>query len=126
MPWTNGRGVDVVPDLVGGDYTADSLPAMAWRGRLMLVGALARSKAIVALRAILAKRLTIRGTVLRSRAIEERITVIQAYERDVLPWLASGRLVPRIDATFELAQISAAHALVEGNTTIGKVALTLT
>jgi NADPH:quinone reductase len=123
--WTNGRGVDVVLDLVGGDYTADSLPAMAPRGRLMLVGALAGSKATMDLRMILGKRLTVRGTVLRSRAIEERITVIQAYEREVLPWLASGRLVPRIDATFALAQIGEAHALVEGNTTIGKVALTL-
>jgi putative PIG3 family NAD(P)H quinone oxidoreductase len=123
--WTSGRGVDVVIDLVGGDYTADSLPAMAPKGRLMLIGALAGSKATVDLRMILGKRLTIRGTVLRSRPLEERITVIQAFEREVLPWLASGRLAPRIDATFELASIAAAHALVEGNGTIGKVALSI-
>jgi NADPH:quinone reductase-like Zn-dependent oxidoreductase len=123
--WTGGRGVDVVIDLVGGDYTAESLTAMAPRGRLMLIGALAGSKATVDLRTILGKRLTIRGTVLRSRPLEERIAVTQAFERDVMPWLASGRLVPRIDASFPLDRIAEAHALVEGNGTIGKVALSL-
>ena len=123
--WTDGRGADVVLDLVGGDYTAESLLAMAPRGRLMLVGALAGTRSTVDLRAILGKRLNLRGTVLRSRSLEERIAVIQAYEREVLPWLATGKLAPPIDATFELAQIAEAHALVEGNGTIGKVALTI-
>lgn len=121
--WTSGRGVDVVIDLVGGDYTAESLPAMALKGRLMLIGALAGSRATVDLRTILGKRLTIRGTVLRSRPLEERILVTQAFEREVLPWLASGRIMPRIDAQFELASIAEAHALVESNTTIGKVGI---
>ena len=123
--WTDGRGVNVVIDLVGGDYTAESLLAMAPKGRLMLIGSLAGTKAMLDLRMILGKRLTIRGTVLRSRPLEERIAVIQAYEREVLPWLASGRLAPRIDASFELAAIAEAHALVEGNGTIGKVALSI-
>jgi len=123
--WTGGRGVDVVVDLVGGDYTAGSLAAMASKGRLMLIGALAGSKATLDLRLILGKRLTIRGTVLRSRGLEERIAVTEAFARDVLPLLADGRLVPRIDATFPLNEIGAAHALVEGNGTIGKVALAI-
>ena len=121
--WTAGRGVDVVVDLVGGDYTADSLPAMAPHGRLMLIGALAGAKATLDLRQILGKRLTIRGTVLRSRPLDERMAVAATFERDVLPLLASGRIAPRIDATFDLGAIADAHALVEGNTTIGKVAL---
>ena len=123
--WTGGKGVDVVVDLVGGDYTAGSLAAMAPKGRLMLIGALAGSKATVDLRVILGKRLTIRGTVLRSRGLEERIAVTEAFARDVLPLLTDGRLVPRIDATFLLDDIAAAHALVEGNGTIGKVALSI-
>ncbi len=123
--WTGGRGVDVVIDLVGGDYTAESLPAMAPKGRLMLIGALAGAKATVDLRMILGKRLTIRGTVLRSRPLEERILVSQSFEREVLPWLASGRLSPRIDASFPLAAIAEAHALVEGNGTIGKVGISI-
>ena len=97
--WTDGRGVNVVIDLVGGDYTPESLGAMAPKGRLMLIGSLAGTEATLDLRLILGKRLTIRGTVLRSRPLEERIAVIQAFEREVLPWLASGRLAPRIDAS---------------------------
>ncbi len=123
--WTGSRGVDVVVDLVGGEYTSASLAAMAPKGRLMLIGALAGAKATMDLRMILGKRLTIRGTVLRSRALDERIAVTEAFGREVLPMLADGRLVPRIDATFPLTEIGAAHALVEGNGTIGKVALTL-
>lgn len=123
--WTHRRGVDIVIDLVGGDYTAESLGAMALQGRLMLIGSLAGTRATLDLRAILGKRLRIQGTVLRSRALEERIVVAQRFEREVLPWLASGRLVPRIDARFGLEAISAAHALVETNATIGKVALSI-
>ena len=125
LGWTDGRGIDVVVDLVGGDYTAESLHAMAPQGRLMLIGALAGTKATVDLRAILARRLTVRGTVLRSRSLEERIAVTQVYERDVLPWLASGRIVPHIDGTFPLESIADAHARLETNGTIGKVALTI-
>jgi NADPH:quinone reductase len=121
--WTGGRGVDVVIDLVGGDYTAESLPAMAPRGRLMLIGALAGARTTVDLRAILSRRLTIRGTVLRSRALPERVEGTRAFAQDVLPLLADGRLFPRIDARFELASLAEAHALVEGNGTIGKVAI---
>jgi len=123
--WTGGKGVHLVVDLVGGDYTAGSLAAMAQKGRLMLIGALAGSKATMDLRVILGKRLTIRGTVLRSRSLEERIAVTEAFGAHVLPMLADGRLVPRIDATFPLDQIADAHALVEGNGTIGKVALSI-
>ena len=124
--WTAGRGVDVVVDLVGGDYTAGSLTAMAPRGRLMMIGALAGARATVDLRVILGRRLTITGTVLRSRALDERIAVTDAFAREVLPLLADGRLVSRIDAIFPLDRIAEAHALVEGNGTIGKVALSLT
>ena len=125
MEWTSGRGVNVVVDLVGGDYTAGSLGAMAMKGRLMLIGALAGSKATMDLRVILGKRLTIRGTVLRSRALDERVAVTEAFALEVLPLLASGRLRPRIDASFPLEEIGTAHARVESNATIGKVALTI-
>jgi NADPH:quinone reductase len=123
--WTGGRGVDVVVDLVGGDLTAESLAAMAPRGRLMLIGALAGAKATMDLRQILGKRLTIRGTVLRSRSLSERIEVTRAFGEAVLPRIAAGALAPRIDARFPLGEIAAAHALLESNQTIGKVALSL-
>lgn len=121
--WTGGRGVDVVLDLVGGDYTAESIAALAPRGRLMLIGTMGGTQSTVDLRTILTRRLTVRGTVLRSRPLEERIMVMRAFEQEVLPWLASGRLSTRIDAVFSLNDIAAAHALLESNKTIGKVAL---
>jgi NADPH2:quinone reductase len=121
--WTGGRGVDVVLDLVGGDYVAEALPAMAPRGRLVVIGTLAGTAAALDLRLLLARRLVVRGTVLRSRPLEERIAVTQAYEREVLPWLASGVVRTRVDATRPLPRLAEAHALVEGNGTIGKVAI---
>lgn len=123
--WTGGRGVDVVLDLVGGDYVAEALPAMAPRGRLVVIGTLAGLVAPVDLRLLLSRRLVVRGTVLRSRPLEERILVTQAYEREVLPWLAHGVVTTRVDATFPLERLAEAHALVEGNGTVGKVAITV-
>jgi putative PIG3 family NAD(P)H quinone oxidoreductase len=123
--WTEGRGVDVVLDLVGGDYVAEALPAMAPKGRLVVVGTLAGTMSAVDLRLLLSRRLVVRGTVLRSRPLEERIVVTQAYEREVLPWLASGAVTTRVDATYPLERLGEAHALVEGNGTIGKVAITV-
>ncbi len=123
--WTARRGVDIVIDLVGGDYTAESVGAMAPRGRLMLIGALAGSKTTLDLRTILGRRLNIRGTVLRSRPLDERIAVASAFAANVMPLLASGQLAPRIDARFQLAELPTAHALMEANGTIGKVAISI-
>lgn len=125
MEWTNGRGVDVVLDLVGGDYVAASVASLAPRGRLMLVGSLAGRSASLDLGAMLYKRLTVRGTSLRARPLEERIAATQAFEREVVPWLANGMLATRIDATFTLDDIAAAHLRLETNETVGKIALTI-
>jgi NADPH:quinone reductase len=122
--WTGGRGVDVALDLVGGDYTRETIPAMALRGRIVLIGTLAGAESVVDLRSILVRRLTIRGTVLRSRPLEERIAVTAAFSREVMPWLASGAVTTRIDARFPLSELGRAHELLESNTTIGKVAIT--
>jgi putative PIG3 family NAD(P)H quinone oxidoreductase len=121
--WTNKRGVDVVVDLVGGDYVRGTLPAMALKGRLVVVGTLAGQETQLDLRYLLGRRLTLRGTVLRSRPLEERIAVTDAYASTVVPWLVSGAVTVRIDATFPLDRIADAHALMESNTTIGKIAL---
>ena len=121
--WTGNRGIDVVLDLLGGDYLRESIPAMALKGRLVLIGTLAGAECPLDLRAVLTRRLTIRGTVLRSRPLEERITVTQSFAREVMPWLASGAVRTRIDAHFPLAELAAAHALLESNATVGKVAI---
>jgi putative PIG3 family NAD(P)H quinone oxidoreductase len=123
MRWTDGRGVDVVLDLVGGDYSAASIAAMAPRGRLMMVGTLAGASATLDLGRILSRRLSVQGTVLRSRPLEERIVVTQRFSREVMPLLASGRLAMRIHETFELDAIGDAHRLMESNRSIGKIAI---
>jgi putative PIG3 family NAD(P)H quinone oxidoreductase len=123
--WTGGRGIDVTLDLVGGDYIRETIPAMALQGRMILIGMLAGTEGSIDLRAMLSRRLTVRGTMLRSRPLEERIAVTGAFAREVMPWLASGAVQVRIDASFPLADIAAAHRLLESNGTIGKVALVL-
>ncbi|HJU65466.1 MAG TPA: NAD(P)H-quinone oxidoreductase [Gemmatimonadaceae bacterium] len=119
--WTGGRGFEVVLDLVGGAYVPASIAALAHRGRLMLVGLMAGASAHIDLGRILRHRLTIRGTVLRSRPLEERIAVTRAFAAEVVPLLESGALTPVIDSTFDLADIRAAHARLESNATFGKV-----
>ncbi|HEY7569530.1 MAG TPA: NAD(P)H-quinone oxidoreductase [Gemmatimonadaceae bacterium] len=123
--WTGGVGFDVVLDLVGGDYVSPSLEVLAPRGRLMLVGTMAGSRANVDLRRILGMRLTLRGTVLRGRSLQEKIAAMRAFTDEVVPRLANGTLAPVIDATYPLAQIDAAYARLESNSTVGKVVLTI-
>lgn len=123
--WTDGRGVDVVLDLLGGDYVKESVAALAFKGRLVLIGTLAGLESTIDLRYMLSRRLTIRGTVLRSRPLEERIAVTRLFAREVVPWLASGAVTIPIDATFPLDRIAEAHALMESNTTTGKIAISL-
>ncbi len=121
--WTGGRGIDIVLDLLGGDYVRESVAALAPKGRLVLIGTLAGLESPLDLRYMLARRLTVRGTVLRSRPIEERIAVTQAFAREVMPWLANGMVQPRIDCTFPLEEIADAHSRMESNQTAGKIAI---
>jgi len=123
LEWTGGVGAEIVLDLVGGPYTAASIAAAAPKGRIMLIGTMAGRDASLPLGVILGKRLTIRGTVLRARPIEEKITATRAFATQVVPLLASGTLRPVVDRVFPLAQIAAAHRHLESNATFGKVVL---
>ncbi len=118
---TDGRGVDVVIDLVGGEYFPEELRAMAPKGRIILVGLTAGRKAELDMGLMLGKRLTVTGTVLRSRPTEEKAAAIAAFRQDILPHLVNGKLFPIIDSVFPLEQISKAHARVEADENIGKV-----
>lgn len=122
--WTNGAGMDVVLDLVGGAYLAASIESAATRGRIMLIGLLAGRSATLNLGTILNRRLVVRGTVLRSRPGREKATATEAFANDVLPLLSGGQVRPVIDRTFPLDRIREAHALLESNETFGKVVLT--
>ncbi|MFN2565959.1 MAG: NAD(P)H-quinone oxidoreductase [Gemmatimonadaceae bacterium] len=119
--WTGGHGIDVVLDLVGGSYVAAGIEALAPRGRLILIGTVAGAQTELDLRRILTRRLTIRGTVLRARPLEEKILATRAFAAEVVPLLARGAVCPVIDSTFDLADVADAHRHLESNATFGKV-----
>ena len=121
--WTAGRGVHVVLDLVGGDYVPVGLASLEERGRLVLVGLVAGRTVEVDLGVLLARRLTVHGTVLRARAIEEKAAATRAFATHVVPLLADGRLRPVIDSVFPLDEVRRAHERLESNGTFGKVVL---
>jgi putative PIG3 family NAD(P)H quinone oxidoreductase len=123
--WTSGKGVNVVLDLVGGPYVKASQKLLANQGRMVLVGTVAGGSYDLDSRYMLSKRLKVWGTVLRARALEEKIEVTQKFAAEVVPLLASGVLHPNIDSTFPLTDISKAHALLESNETFGKVVVTM-
>ena len=121
--WTSGKGIDVTLDLVGGDYLGASIRASGHRGRIMLVGTVAGRQSTIPTGMVLGKRLTLRGTVLRARALEEKRAVTAAFAAEVVPLFETGALTPTIDSVFDLAQAGAAHERVAGNASFGKVVL---
>ena len=121
--WTSGKGIDVTLDLVGGDYLGASIRASAPRGRIMLIGTVAGRQSTIPTGMVLGKRLTLRGTVLRARSLEEKRVVTAAFAADVVPLFESGALRPAIDSVFELSEAGAAHERVAGNASFGKVVL---
>jgi NADPH2:quinone reductase len=122
---TQGRGADVILDIVGGDYVARNYEAAAVEGRIVQIAFLASSRVNVDLMRLMLKRLTHTGSTLRARAVADKAAIARAVEANVLPLIASGRVRPPIDSTFPLAQASAAHARMESGKHIGKIVLTL-
>ncbi len=121
--WTSGKGMEIILDLVAGPYVAANVRSAALRGRIMLIGTVAGREATVPVGMVLGKRLTLRGTVLRARSVEEKRLVTAAFVRDVVPKLDSGELRATVDEVFPLDAIAAAHERLAGNQTFGKVVL---
>src|SRR5690606_10792457 len=121
---TGGRGVDVVLDLVGGAYLEGNLQALARRGRMIVVGLVAGRSATLDLGLLLSKRLSLRGTVLRSRSLAEKVDAARAFARDVIPLLESGRVRPIVDEELPAWEAKRAHRRLETNETYGKLVLT--
>ncbi len=124
--WTGGRGMNVVLDLVGGAYFPASIEAMAPLGRLMVIGTIAGRDAQIPLGRVLASRITIRGTMLRGRALEEKIAATRAFEEQVVPLLGRGIVRAVVDREYPLAEVRAAHTRLESNETVGKIVLRVT
>lgn len=122
---TGGKGVDVILDMVGGDYIARNIEALAVEGRHVSIAFLKGPKVTLNLFPVMLKRLTLTGSTLRARPPADKGAIATALQAQVWPLLASGRIKPVIHATFPLAEAAAAHSLMESNQHIGKIVLTL-
>jgi putative PIG3 family NAD(P)H quinone oxidoreductase len=120
---TGGHGVDVVLDIVGGDYTPRNLACLARDGRLVQIGLMGGAQTTISLQQILLKRLTLTGSTLRARSPHEKGAIAAALEREVWPWVASRAVLPVIDSVFSLAAAADAHHRLESGDAIGKVVL---
>jgi len=120
---TGGRGVDAILDLAGGAYFAGNIRVLAPRGRLILVGLVAGRTAEIDLGAVLARRLRIFGTALRSRTPAEKAETVVAFARDVLPLLADGGVHPVVDRVYPAAAAAEAQRRMESGQNFGKLVL---
>jgi NADPH:quinone reductase len=124
-----GQPVDVVLDVLGGPAFADNLAVLAPRGRLVLLGFLAGSRVSGDLGPILRKRLEIVGTVMRTRGLEERASLVRAFAERMLPLFDhriehASPLRPVLERTYPMAELAEAHRVLESNETFGKVVVT--
>jgi putative PIG3 family NAD(P)H quinone oxidoreductase len=122
--WTNGAGVDVILDLVGGNYFVANLEALASRGRLICVGTTAGTKSEIDLGLLLRKRVSVIGTTLRGRSIEEKAEATRLFASSVLPLVSRGAIRPVIDHVYTADEIRDAHERMESNASVGKIVLT--
>ena len=122
---TGGRGVDVILDMVGGEYVPRELACLADDGRISLIAFLGGSRTTLDMTDILRRRLTITGSTLRPRPVEFKGAVARELRQKVWPLIESGRIRPVIYRTFGLEQASEAHALMETSKHVGKILLTV-
>ena len=120
---TEGKGVNVILDMVGGPYFPKNIRLLADEGRLVQIALMQGSKAEVDFRSLLLKRVTLTGSTLRPRSAEEKTKIAQALQKNVWPLLESGAIRPIIHKTFPLKQASKAHLLMESSAHIGKILL---
>ncbi|MBL8378136.1 MAG: zinc-binding dehydrogenase [Burkholderiales bacterium] len=120
---TGGRGVDVIVDSVGGTVFEANLQSLAVLGRLVNIGRLGSSESRIDLEALWMKRLKLIGVTFRTRSEAERLAVVQACARDLLPFLAAGRIKLPIDRAFAMHDIAQAHAYMQEDRHFGKIVL---
>ena len=117
-------GVDVVLDMVGGDYVLKNLDALKTGGRIVFIAALGGGQLDIPIFRIMQKRAVITGSTLRPRDADEKARLAAEIERVIWPWIAAGKIKPQVDATFPLEEAAAAHAHLEAGAHVGKVILT--
>lgn len=122
--YTNGKGVNVILDMVAGNYVSREVECLAEDGRLVIIAVQGGIKAEINAGLVLRKRLTITGSTLRPRSLEFKTAIAKALRQTVWPLVASGRIKPVIHSTFGAIDAAKAHALMESNKHIGKIVLT--
>ncbi|GCE19405.1 NAD(P)H-quinone oxidoreductase [Dictyobacter kobayashii] len=120
---TRGEGVHVVLDFVGASYMEQNLDALTAWGRLVFLATLGGSQADVNLGVVMAKRLQIRGCTLRSRTLEEKLAVTRRFATNVVPLLASAKVIPIVEEVFSLRDIAKAHNVMADNRNFGKLVI---
>ena len=118
---TDGAGVDVVLDVVGGDYVSRNINALAIGGRIIQVGVMGGGRTEINVGELLRKRASITGTTLRARPIEEKIAISRRFATEMVPWFTTGALRPIIDRRYRLDDIADAHRYMATNESIGKI-----
>jgi len=122
---TNGKGVDIVLDMVGGDYLQRNVDCLAMDGRLVQIGMLGGLKAQVNMGTVLQRRLWITGSTLRARSVAEKAAIAHAVHQSVWPMLEAGKVRVLVHARYPLAQAAEAHRVMESSEHIGKLVLTV-
>lgn len=122
---TDGRGADVILDVVGAKYLERNVEALAVSGRLVVIGLQGGAKAELNLGMLMGKRAAVLGTTLRARSVAEKTTIMRAVGEHVWPLIRSGKVRPQVDRTFPLADAAAAHEYFDSGSHTGKVLLTV-
>ncbi len=120
---TDGGGVDLILDMVGGSYIARNIRALSMDGRLAMIAFLGGPKAEINFAQIMAKRITVTGSTLRPRSIQDKAVIAEALREIVWPMIEAGRIAPVMDSTFPLGQAADAHRRIESSGHIGKIVL---
>jgi putative PIG3 family NAD(P)H quinone oxidoreductase len=122
---TGGEGVDVILDMVGGDYTPKNLDLLRTEGRVVQIAFLRGNKTQIDLNTLMRKRLTLTGSTLRPRPVADKAKIAESLRAKVWPLFESGKLKPVIHATFPLARAADAHAMMDADQHTGKIVLTV-
>jgi NADPH:quinone reductase len=122
---TSDEGVDIILDIIGGDYFPRNMECLGLNGRLVQIGLQGGARTSIDLTRVLYRRLTITGSTLRARTVEEKSELARAVETHVWPLIADGRVRPLIDRTFPLTSAADAHRRLESGEHVGKIVLTV-
>jgi NADPH:quinone reductase len=122
---TDGEGIEIVLDMVGGDYFARDMEILKVEGRLISIGTMQSMETAFSLAPLLVKRLTLTGSTLRPRTPEQKGAILAALQERVWPLLEDGTIIPAVDSQYALADIAMAHTKLEQSQQIGKIILTV-